>query len=259
MTTFVHPAGVRPAGANLVDQLAGALSAAETSGHETLCLDLQAINGQARNRQATNEQATNEQARNVSTPPPLPYITAEDAQEVFAPRDFLVEQYFDAHPIASSPANPWPDAPVAIGDDEHFDALPRLFYRARAAKPQAPLATPGWLSGTTMAFGFAIGLALTGPMLMVKLKDKGARTVQPAVAQMFDATLITALVPTSAAIDASEKLAAPAAGTSDEAQAAFEEAGRRISNGDYIGARDYLRRAVAAGEERARALLKALD
>jgi hypothetical protein len=246
MSKFMHPAGVRPAGANLVDQLAGALSEAESRCLETLRLDLQAINGQA---------------INVSTsPPPPPYITAEDAQEAFAQRDFLVEQYFDALPIASNPTSPWPDAfaPVDI-DDDHFDALPRLFYRARPAKQQSPLVTPGWLSGTTMAFGFAIGLALTGPMLMVKFKDKGARIVQPAVAHMIDATLITALVPTSAAVDASEKLAAPTAESADEAQAAFEEAGRLISIGDYIGARDYLRRAVAAGEERARALLKALD
>jgi hypothetical protein len=130
------------------------------------------------------------------------------------------------------------------GDD--FDALPRLFARVpavvvtkrtkrpqRSVRPSSGTASP--LSGRTVALGFAMGLAVAGPITWVAAQTSGlGGFTQPP-------TMISQLAPFEAP------------------DAAFDEASRRLARGDYIGARDLLRHAVAAGEDRARALLNALD
>jgi hypothetical protein len=132
------------------------------------------------------------------------------------------------------------------GYDHGGDALdlPRLF----APTPAAPKRRPGTrsaspLSGRTVALGFVIGLAVAGPITGVAaLRPGWPDAVQPSV-------VISTLAPASTLTPAQDP----------DGIAAFDEASLRLARGDYIGARDLLRRAVAAGEDRARMLLDALD
>jgi hypothetical protein len=144
--------------------------------------------------------------------------------------------------------------------------LPRLFDRDRQAALAADAAVQrptkrrkssgSTLSGSTMAFGFAIGLAVIAPTLWVSSAEKIEKIVERAGVAP---TMLTPPMLTAAALEAGERAVATTASSRTEADTAFEEASRRLAVGDFIGARDYLRRAVAAGEDRARALLDALE
>jgi hypothetical protein len=173
--------------------------------------------------------------------------------------DPVRQAHVSSGPVALSlPDRPWqPD----IGFNDHaeldtLDDLPRLFARTTASTKQQPqpsaftrTATRRYprsdrtLSGRTVALGFAIGLAVAGPVTWVAASQTHVRQN----ASLPDSGHPSALVSTLASLDGADGIAA------------FDEASRRIARGDYIGARDLLRRAVTAGEDRARMLLNALD
>ena len=73
--------------------------------------------------------------------------------------------------------------------------------------------------------------------------------------------LATGQVPTVMAYEIAERRGAEPsdAERGELAQAAFDAASRHLAVGDYVGARDLLRLASQYGEERARALLDALE
>jgi hypothetical protein len=163
------------------------------------------------------------------------------------------------------------------GDGEFFDSaygyaahepldLPRLFARDRHAALATDAAvlrptkgrnsTSPTLSGSTMAFGFVIGLAVITPTLWVSSTDKIDKIMERSGA-LAPAMLAPPLLSTAALEVGERALASPSRTGSPDVE--FEEASRRLAVGDFIGARDHLRRAVAAGEERARVLLDALE
>jgi hypothetical protein len=198
------------------------------------------------------------------------------------PSDTLVDQLAAALNLPEDPGvhwqhDDWPVAPhwlpvtvpaavMSSGCDDRYgddqDDLPRLFApKPVRGQPVALLPRPGRpaiyqgghaspLSGRTVALGFTIGLALAGPVTWVAALHSSVRGADRFVTASAagPSPIISTLAP---AVDT--------ASDTDGGIAAFDEAGRRIARGDYIGARDLLRRAVAAGEDRARALLNALD
>ena len=115
-----------------------------------------------------------------------------------------------------------------------------------------------------MGLGFAVGIAVIAPTLWLSSADDIA-----AIAVRSAPMTQTALAPTTpsrpfvpaAAFEVGELAAAPLTDAEriEQASLAFQEASRRIAIGDYLGARDHLRHAVALGEEHARSLLNALE
>jgi hypothetical protein len=176
------------------------------------------------------------------------------AHKVAAPapdRDFLFEDFWSRQADTDA--------------FQHHDALPRLFYRAsseRSALPaqraQRPVQYP--LAVKSMACGFAVGIAIAGPAMWLSSDPNGRQapssiTLQATLAG--PALLAAGTVSVGANLTTTRPVSADA--SADSALAAFEEAQRRIAAGDYIGARDFFRQAVDAGEDRAQAWLDALN
>ena len=189
-------------------------------------------------------------------PPPQPIPTLQTATAV---EQWIAQARREPHPLASD-------------DDSRSDYvdgsdLPRFFDRnRRTAETLQRLTHPAAaLSPLTIACGFVVGLAVIVPSLWLvnadKIDELAKRSAPLALASpLMTASTAATFVPTSAYEIAERGGAAPTeAERSQLVQAAFDEASRRIAAGDYIGARDRLRQAVTFGEERARALLDALE
>jgi hypothetical protein len=189
-------------------------------------------------------------------PPPLPSPSHADA---------LSTLHVFSDPAYSRFAEPGPQT----FDSEHDDAadLPRFFDPGRQALPRQVHQPSQQLSAGTMALGFAIGLAVIAPTMWLasaeKISAASKRVTASAVGlttPMLTASTVATLIP-AAAFEVAERggKEPTEAERLELAEVAFLEASRRIAAGDYIGARDQLRQALAFGEERARALLDGLQ
>jgi hypothetical protein len=187
-------------------------------------------------------------------PPPLPSPSHADA---------LSSLHLISDPAYSRFAEPDPQA----FDCEHDDAadLPRFFDPVRQALPRQVVQPSQPLSAATMALGFAIGLVLIAPAMWLATAEKISAasmrvTATSLTTPMLAASAVATLIP-AAAFEVAERggKEPTEAERLELAEAAFLEASRRIAAGDYIGARDQLRQALAFGEDRARALLDAMQ
>jgi hypothetical protein len=264
--TSLHEICALPAA--LVDQLADALGVAEARCAATQRMHV----------------APGATAQPVRLTEATPYVNAESAPFLRAAFPSPHGAALSSLPAASA-ADQWmaqhgrqPQHATGASDDTdphhadpyHDDALelPRFFERSQRPSPLLHSSTStatATLSPPTMACGFVIGLAVIVPALWVlnvdKISDLAKHSAPLALtAPMLTASAVATLVPSAAYEIAERGGAAPTeAERSELAQAAFEEANRRIAAGDYIGARDKLQQAVDFGAERARALLDALD
>ena len=251
----------------LVDQLADALGAAEAR-----CAALQRAKMQPVSVSPFLRGAEPASFGNAET---APFLSDGRAAPPSLPPSFSVPPARPEHAFPASAATDGWTGQQACSGEHHHDAehdsnidLPRFFDRDRPSLQQLRVVSPGassMLSGSSMALGFVIGLAVIAPMLWLSHAAKVttlAKGTMPLglAAPMLTASTVATLVP-AAALEVGERgAAAPSAAEQAElGLAAFEEAGRRIAFGDYMGARDALRQAVALGEDRARALLDALE
>jgi hypothetical protein len=162
-------------------------------------------------------------------------------------RDFLIEDYWSRQQGADNPGH---------RDAAYRDDLPRLFYRSPTARPVQPTrrhAKPVQypLAAKSMACGFAIGIAMAGPALWLTSDQSGPGS------SLQTEPMLLAGAPVAGNLTTVRRVSTDA--SADSALAAFDEAQRRIAAGDYIGARDLLRRAAEAGQDRAQAWLDALN
>jgi hypothetical protein len=197
-------------------------------------------------------------------PPPTQLPVAADAVRAFS-------SFGQPGSGPAEPADHW-------AEQEDTADLPRFFAPDRQPMPRQLASMSGTthnLSAATMALGFVIGLALILPAMWLASAGKNTNTSKRVTASasgqtsnqtggltmpLMTASSLSSLVPASAFEVAERGGKAPTELERLElAEAAFLEASRRIAVGDYIGARDQLRRAITFGEDRAQALLDALQ
>jgi hypothetical protein len=281
-TSSGRPSPVTSMPPTLVEQLADALGAAEARCAERR-INIQPVTCQP-------------SLRSVAPYNPPSYINAESAPFLVQPRPFELGSFGALAQAPAMLPPPLPIQPHIVDgfspscqtgpasyeqgdhrddhwadpDHHHDDAadLPRFFALDREVPPHHSLshaAASQKLSTATMAFGFLIGLALILPTMW--LSDVGkvsiiAKRAAPSgnlTMPLMTASSVAPLVP-AAAFEVAERGGRPPTEVErlELAEAAFLEASRRIAAGDYIGARDQLRRAITFGENRAQELLDAL-
>ncbi len=209
-------------------------------------------------------------------PPPTPALSLFSARPSFSPLPISAPIYTDAFRSGQSFVDPGYSRFAEPGrqafDADQYDAadLPRFFDVDRHVSNSqmgARKRSSHQLSASTMAIGFAIGIAMMAPVMWVASNDKNSVASKRVTASatglttpMLAASTVATLVP-SAAFEVAERGGKEPTDAErlELAEAAFFEASRRIAAGDYIGARDQLRQALSFGEDRARALLDALQ
>jgi hypothetical protein len=248
----------------LVGQLADALGAAEARCAQRV--NIKPISVSPIHRGAEPSSFINAETAPFLTD--TPFLRDAGSAPSLLPPSFLVPPALPAHALPLSGAvEGWARYDEVEAEHDANVDLPRFFDRDRPSSQNLRVASPGAapkLSIFTMALGFVIGLAVVAPTLWL------SHTVQQAVvlhgapmglqAPLLAASVVATLVP-AAALEVGERGGAPPS-EAEQAElglAAFELAARLIANGDYMGARDALRQAVAFGEDRARAMLDALE
>jgi hypothetical protein len=272
-TSLGRPNSVQSVPPTLVEQLADALGAAEARCAEQR-INIQPISCQSSLR--------------VAAPySPPSYINTETAPFLVQPRSYFggsadgwaqapemmppplphssvvadgISSFNQMGSVPADPVDHWAEP------DDAAD-LPRCFAPSRTSVghrvPSHPVAAQNF-SAATMAVGFVIGLALILPTMWLSGAGKAPKRANAMAGSLtmplMTASSVASLVP-AAAFEVAERggKAPTEAERLELAEAAFLEASRRIAVGDYIGARDQLRRAIAFGEDRAQALLDALQ
>jgi hypothetical protein len=251
--------------ATLVDQLADALGAAEARCAAAQRVRILPV--------SVPPFLTGTQPGSFVNAETAPFLTESEAALPHLPPSFTVPPALPGHASSASDViDGWTGEDTFSSqrrhDSEHDSSmdLPRFFDRERLSSQRLRAVSPeaSKLSASTMALGFVIGLAVIAPALWLTNASKLAlakRTVPLGLtAPLLTAAAVATLVP-AAALEVGERGGAPPSEVQeiDMGLAAFEEAARLIASGDFMGARDALRQAVALGEDRARAMLDALE
>jgi hypothetical protein len=247
--------------ATLADQLAHALGAAEAR-----CAVAERLKSQRVSIPLHCEARQPPSFINAET---APFLTDAESGPSHLPPSFLPPSALPAHALdASGVVGDWGGRGEMEFEHESNLDLPRFFERDRQIPEKPPVAFAGSASGlsaSTMALGFVIGLAVVAPTLWLSqgggtapIAHRGA--AMGLTAPLLAASAVATLVP-SAALEVGERGGAPPSPAEQAmlGSAAFELAAQLIGIGDYMGARDALRQAVAFGEERARDMLDALE